>query len=60
MQSLVHKILCRQESVMPMPTPTGAAPKTICPPHQKWGGHNKQLYKNPRVPIRSIKIPTFF
>ena len=38
-QSLVHKILCRQESAMPMPTlmpipmpmPMGSAPKSICP-----------------------------
>ena len=34
---LVHEITCKQESVMPtlMPTPTGFAPKTICPPHDK-------------------------
>ena len=35
----VHEILCIQESVtqMPTPTPTGSAPKTICPPPLRWG-----------------------
>ena len=31
-QRLVHKILCRRESVMPKPMPTGFPPKTICSP----------------------------
>ena len=34
-QALVHKILCRQESVPP--TPTGSPPKPICPPPLRWG-----------------------
>ena len=31
---LVHEISCKPESVMPTltPTPTGSAPRTICPP----------------------------
>ena len=34
LQPVVYKILCRQESVTPMPMPTGSALKTICPtPH---------------------------
>ena len=41
----VHEISCKQESVTPtptptptlMPTPTGSAPKTICPPPLRWG-----------------------
>ena len=41
----VHEISCKQESVTltlkPMPTPTqtpsGSAPKTICPPPLQWG-----------------------
>ena len=42
-QPLVHKILCRQESVTPvltpMPRPTGSEPKLICPlPLCGWGG----------------------
>ena len=37
-QQLVNKVLCRQESVMLMLTPTGAAPKTICPPPSMEGG----------------------
>ena len=36
-QPLVHKILCRQESVMPKLKPMGSAPKTICPPPLRWG-----------------------
>ena len=41
-QLLVHKILCRQESVIltltltPMPTPMESTPKSICPPHLRW------------------------
>ena len=31
-QPLVHKILCRQDSVMPVPTP-----KSICPSLHQWG-----------------------
>ena len=34
----VHEISCKQESVKP--TPTGSAPKTICPPPLR-GRHNK-------------------
>ena len=30
-ESLVRKILCRQESVMPTSMPTGYVPKLICP-----------------------------
>ena len=44
-QTLVHKILCRQESVtrmstqMPTPTPMGSTPKSIClPPMGERGG----------------------
>ena len=35
----VHEISCKQESVTPtrMLTPTGSAPKTICPPPLRWG-----------------------
>ena len=39
----VHEISCKQESVTPtptptlMPTPTGSAPKTICPPSPSVG-----------------------
>ena len=32
-----HEISCKQESVTPMPTPTGSVPKTICPPPLPWG-----------------------
>ena len=35
----VHEISCKQESVTP--TPTGSAPKTICPPPLSVGGHNQ-------------------
>ena len=37
-QLLVHKILCRQESVTPMLMPTGSAPKksSICPHRIVW------------------------
>ena len=31
-QPLLHKILYRQETVIPTPKPTGSAPKTVCPP----------------------------
>ena len=41
----VHEISCKQESVMP--TPTGSAPKTICPlPFS--GGHNQRKSENGR------------
>ena len=33
----VQEILCKQESVTLTPTPTGSAPKTICPPPLWWG-----------------------
>ena len=37
----VHEISCKQESVMLTPTltltPTGSAPKTVCPPPLRWG-----------------------
>ena len=33
----VHEISCKQESVTLTPTPTGSAPKTICPPPLWWG-----------------------
>ena len=35
----VHELSCKQESVMLTPalTPTGSAPKTICPPPLRWG-----------------------
>ena len=43
-QPLVHKILAREESVMPMPmltpTPTGFTQKLVCPRPLQWGGHN--------------------
>ena len=32
-----HEISCKQESVTPMPTPTGSVPKTICPPPLRRG-----------------------
>ena len=39
--SPVHEISCKQESVTLTPTltltPTGSAPKTICPPPLQWG-----------------------
>ena len=41
-QAQVHKILCRQESVTP--TPTVSAPKSMCPPPVRLGGH-KYKYK---------------
>ena len=41
-QVLVHKILCRQ-SVMPMPMPTGSAPKSISP-SPKAGGHKNDVF----------------
>ena len=34
-QPLVHKILCRQESVTT--TPIGSVPKSECPPPHRWG-----------------------
>ena len=34
---LVHKILCSQKGVMPMLTPMGHTPKSICPPHRRLG-----------------------
>ena len=34
---LVHEISCKQESVTLTPTPTGSAPKPICP-HPFWWG----------------------
>ena len=41
--SPVHEISCKQESVTLMPTPTGSAPKTICPPPLRWKiGHGTQ------------------
>ena len=50
-QPLVHMILCRQESVTQ--TPTGSAPKTICPPPRRWGpntgsvfAHYTDIYQN--------------
>ena len=37
----VYEISCIQESVAPTltltPTPTGSAPKTVCPPPRRWG-----------------------
>ena len=38
-QSLIHKISCRPDSVTSMPTPRGSTPKSICPPSPKVGGH---------------------
>ena len=40
-QPLVHKILCRQESVTPTPMPTqmGSAPKSIYPPPRMLGAY---------------------
>ena len=42
----VHKISCKQESVMlkPMPTPTGSTPKTICPPPLRWETLQSESY----------------
>ena len=39
----VHEISCKQESVTLTPTPTGFAPKTICPPPLRWG-HNSHFF----------------
>ena len=53
----VHEYSCIQESVTPTPTPTGSAPKTICP-LPFGGGHNKsnttkykkkRSYENPVI-----------
>ena len=40
-QPLVHKILCRQEIVMPMPTLMVCIPETICTPPYRLPGHKK-------------------
>ena len=42
-QTLVHKILCRQESEMSMMTPMRSIPKTICPPYLRSGDINTLL-----------------
>ena len=47
-QPLVQKILCRQESVMPMPMPkpAGSAPKTIFPPHRRCTVTGHKIFLN--------------
>ena len=42
---LVHEISCKQESVTP--TPTGSAPKTICPPPLRWGDISRSRSPKP-------------
>ena len=43
MQLLLQKILCRQESVTPLPAPLGSTWKITCPPLRRWGYINIDL-----------------
>ena len=55
----VNEISCKQESVTPTPTPTGYAPKTICPPPFRWGGHNEEFVQLLYAWWRTTRTQTF-
>ena len=74
-QLLVHQKLCRQKSVMLMPTLTQmptpkltvSAPKTVCPPPQRWGDINKvRHYRFQKLGVITVLLsrakepPTFY
>ena len=43
-QPLVHKVLCKYESVTPMQSPTGSTPKTICTSPLAGGTEIQELF----------------
>ena len=57
-QLLVHKILCIQESLiqMPMPTPKGSAPKSMCPPPRRLGDINIINLSFDEIAQRLVKV----
>ena len=52
----VHEISCKQESVTLTPTltptPTGSAPKTICPPPLRWRIADNVVLPSPAVTLK--------